>query len=74
MDERVHAEYGAKAGDVVREIRGVLDSINIPQDVSQRANLQEISALAERLARLQRPSLDDDVCRAIGNYVSYSYR
>jgi hypothetical protein len=74
MRERVEAEFGAKSAEVVREIHALLAQITIPPEVAHTGTLQEIGALAEKLARAREPGLDDDACRAIGNYVSYGYR
>lgn len=73
-DGRVESKYGPRTPAVLEAINKVLHALVVPNDVTQQASLQEIGAFAEQLARSRFPELEDDVCRAIGNYVSYSWR
>lgn len=74
MEERVQTEYGVNATEVLEEVRCAIDGLLEPHEAAQLASLEEIALLAGRRARSRRPELADDVCRAIGNYVSYSYK
>ena len=73
-EERVREAYGEDADAALAEVHRVLDAIVVPDRIGQRATLQEIGQFAEKAARALRDNLDDDVCEAIGNYVSFSYK
>jgi hypothetical protein len=74
MHERVRDRYGADSSKVEAAVDQALTGLlDVPQSM-RFGPLQAIAEFATRRARLQRPELKDDVCRAIGNYVSYGFR
>jgi hypothetical protein len=74
MVARVEARYGSNASTVIAELESVLDGLYQESDVINLPTLADIAIFVEKRVRLRRPDLEDDVCKAIGNYVSYSYR
>ena len=76
MEQRVRAKYGADAPEVLEAVRVVVDMDGLLED-REGFELPSLGAIAdvvsERL-RVRRPDLSDDVCRAVGNYVCYSFR
>jgi hypothetical protein len=74
QEERIRSEYGTDADEILAEVRQLLTLVVIPRDLELRGSLPEIAAYAEQLVRSQRPDLEALICRAVGNYVSYSYR
>ena len=76
MEERLQAKYGALASKVLEEVRLVVDMDGLLEhdEGLQSPSLGAIATLVEQRVRARRPDLQDDVCRAIGNYFSYSYR
>ncbi len=73
-EERVRETYGVDAEAALAAVRRIIDAIHIPEEIEQSATLQEIGSSAEMAAHALGADLDEDVCQAIGNYVSYSYR
>jgi len=72
--ERLVAHYGAKAAAVQLAIDAALHGLFDETEVRELDSLTTIAAFVENRARARRPDLHDDVCRAIGNYASYSYK
>jgi hypothetical protein len=74
MVERIRSKYGSRSPTVLEEIKRVIGGLYDEEEVVGLKSLQDIGAFAEARARSRRPDLEDDVCKAIGNYISYSYR
>jgi hypothetical protein len=74
MEARIHERYGVEAAAVEREIRAVLASVGDVPEAQRFDGPAAIALLIADRARVMRFRLADDVCKAIGNYVAYSYR
>jgi hypothetical protein len=76
MEQRVRSKYGEDTVKTLADVRLVIDTYGwlTPHEGFQLASLEEIADVVEQRVRTRRPDLQDDVCRAIGNYVSYQYR
>jgi hypothetical protein len=74
MDERLGAAYGSGSDDILEQVKQVIDNLWDHDADMMLPSLQAIGHAAAQRARVRYPDLDDDVCRAIGNYISYSYR
>lgn len=74
MVERIRSKYGTASPTVLEKIKRLLNGLYDEDEVAGLASLQEIGARVEANARTRWPDLEDDVCKAIGNYVSYSCR
>ncbi len=74
MAERVRERYGTAATEVQAAIDVALEGLLEVPDSMHVESLQAIGAFATEQARLRRPEFEDDVCRAIGDYVSYRFR
>jgi hypothetical protein len=75
MEERVRAKYGADAAKVMNEVELVMGMVDGMLDDRERCeSLQTIGTLVAERVHARRPDLHENVCRAIGNYVSYNYR
>jgi hypothetical protein len=71
MEARVHAKYGPLSSSVLEELNKVMDGLC---EDSELLAVSDIAKFVTNRARLRRPDLKRDVCKAIGNLVSYSYR
>ena len=74
MAERVRERYGSRAAEAQAAVNAALEGLLVVPDSMRSESLPSIAAFASKQARLRRPELADDVCRAIGNYASYGYR
>jgi hypothetical protein len=70
----VRSTYAAKSAEVLREIEHLIDALLTEEEVVGLPSLTDIATFVEKRAGSLRPELEPDVCRAIGNYVSYSYK
>src|SRR5262245_48583002 len=74
MSERLRERYGSHAATIEAAVSQLLESvIDVPEHV-RLESLETIAAFITEQTHRRRPDLSDDVCRAIGNYVSYGYR
>jgi hypothetical protein len=74
MTERVQERYGTAANEVQAAIDVALQGLLEVPDSMRFESLPAVAAFATEQARLRRPEFEEEVCRAIGNYVSYGYR
>jgi hypothetical protein len=72
--DRIRASYGSNSPEVLKEIQHFIDGLFEREELLNLPSLVAIGAFVEGRARSARPDLEGDVCRAIGNYVSYSYK
>jgi hypothetical protein len=74
MAERLRDKYGDLAVTVQSMIDEALGGLLEVPDSLRFESLEALSAFVSQRARTLRPNFDPDVCKAIGNYVSYGHR
>lgn len=72
--KRIRLSYGASSAETIKAIEQLIRGLFVEEEVVRLPSLAAIADFVANRASLTRPELDGDVCRAIGNYVSYSYK